>query len=112
MSWKNAGVSVTVYTDRTLNNWRGKNDKGAIESFKAAKQNLEGAGAIVIEVKDVHSKIVMADNNVYCVGSFNWLSAAREGSFVRHETSLAYRGAGVSPEIETMKDSLRKRAIV
>jgi hypothetical protein len=54
----------------------------------------------------------MADNNVYCVGSFNWLSAAREGSFVRHETSLAYRGSSVSSEIETMKDSLKKRAIV
>ncbi|WP_454798657.1 AAA domain-containing protein [Novosphingobium lindaniclasticum] len=108
----NSGVSVTVYTDRALNEWRGKQDKGAVESFAAAKQNLEGAGAIVVEVKDVHSKIVMADNNVYCVGSFNWLSAAREGTFVRHETSLAYRGASVSPEIETMKDSLRKRAII
>lgn len=108
----NSGVAVTVYTDRTLNEWRGKQDKSALASFANAKQCLEGAGATVIEVKDVHSKIVMADNNVYCVGSFNWLSAAREGSFVRHETSLAYRGSSVSSEIETMKDSLRKRAIV
>ncbi len=108
----NSGVSVTVYTDRALNDRRGKQDKGAIESFVAAKRNLEVAGAIVVEVKDVHSKIVMADNNIYCVGSFNWLSAAREGAFVRHETSLAYRGTSVSPEIETMKGSLRKRAII
>ena len=108
----NSGIAVTVYTDRALNEWRGKQDKGALASFASAKQYLEGAGATVIEVKDVHSKIVMADNNVYCVGSFNWLSAAREGSFVRHETSLAYRGSSVSSEIETMKDSLRKRAIV
>lgn len=108
----NSGIAVTVYTDRALNEWRGKQDKSALASFANAKQYLEVAGATVIEVKDVHSKIVMADNNVYCVGSFNWLSAAREGSFVRHETSLAYRGSSVSSEIETMKDSLKKRAIV
>lgn len=106
-----SGVSVMVYTDRALNEWRAREGKYAIESFVRAKRNLEEAGAIVVEVKDVHSKIVMADNDVYCVGSFNWLSAAREGSFVRHETSLAYRGSSVSSEIDTMKDSLRRRAI-
>lgn len=57
----------------------------------------------------VHSKVVIGDENVYCVGSFNWFSAPRKGDYVRHDTSLVYRGPGMAKEIEVMKASLRER---
>jgi hypothetical protein len=57
----------------------------------------------------VHSKIVTADQSVYCVGSFNWFSASRDDAFARHETSLVYRGSALRSEIEAIRDSLERR---
>lgn len=46
-------------------------------------------------VNRVHSKIVIEDEELLCVGSFNWFSAAREDKYQRYDTSLVYRGEGV-----------------
>ena len=59
----------------------------------------------------LHSKIVMIDSKLLCVGSFNWFSASRQGQYVRQETSLVYKSTRVKREIEILKRSLNQRTI-
>jgi hypothetical protein len=103
------GIALTVYTDRMLNAQRAARDKTAVDDFACALETLREVGADLIKVCGVHSKILMADDDLFCAGSFNWFSAARDGAYARHETSLAYRGPAVAKEIEAMKASLQRR---
>jgi hypothetical protein len=103
------GVALTVYTDHNVNAQRVGRDRSALDDLTHALEALREVGADLIEVRDVHSKILMADDDLFCVGSFNWLSAARDGRYVRHETSLAYRGPAMVKEIDAMKASLHAR---
>jgi len=105
------GVRIVVYTDRALNAERALRIATGSDDLKAARTIMTLAGAETIEVRGVHSKIVMADDDLYCAGSFNWLSAARDGAYARHETSIVYRGPDVAGEIEAMKVSLGRRAL-
>jgi hypothetical protein len=104
------GIELTVYTDRVLNMDRSRGSD-ACDELTRAREILREVGVELIDVRDVHSKIVMADDDLFCAGSFNWFSAAREGAYARHETSLVYRGAAVAKEIEAMKASLLKRVV-
>lgn len=105
------GVALTVYTDPMLNQQRAAQGQAALDDLNRATDLLAKIGAKVVAVRDVHSKIVMADNDLFCAGSFNWFSAVRDGDYARHETSLAYRGQAVAKEIEAMKVSLHKRIV-
>ena len=62
-------------------------------------------------VRKVRSKAVIGDEDIYCVGSFNWFSARRDAEGARHETSLVYRGPQLTTEIKVMKESLQARAV-
>jgi hypothetical protein len=66
----------------------------------------------IIYVRRVHSKIVIADEDLLCVGSFNWFSANRDGAHARHETSMVYRGPNLSSEIKITKQSLERRRTI
>ena len=103
------GVAITIYTDAALNADRASRASSGGADYAAALQLLQVTGAEIVEVQNVHSKIVMADDQTYCVGSFNWLSAARDGKFARHETSLVYRSHEVAREIDVTKADLRRR---
>jgi len=98
---RSRGVEVEVYLDPKLS-------KGNLEEAEAS---LSRAGAATCKVVGLHSKIVLKDSEVLAVGSFNWLSAQRSGSYVRHETSMVYRGAHLSEEIEKVLASLRQRVV-
>ncbi|AOL20340.1 AAA domain-containing protein [Xanthomonas citri pv. malvacearum] len=100
------GVKVTIYTDPELN---AGSDTERRQALLAAARILRGAGIQVAFVARVHSKVLLGDDDLYCVGSFNWFSARRDEQYARHETSLAYRGAGLVSEIEVMQASLRDR---
>ena len=63
------------------------------------------------EVRRIHSKIVMGDEALLCVGSFNWLSARRSGEYARHETSVVYKGSHLADEIGVIIASLAGREI-
>ncbi len=106
-----AGIDLTVYTDDGLNEQRVARDNGGHDDAERARATLQDIGVTVIDEQDVHSKIVMADDDLFCAGSFNWLSAARSGSYARHETSLVYRGPAVAGEIDAMKASLQQRIV-
>lgn len=60
-------------------------------------------------VKRVHSKIVIGDEGLLCVGSFNWFSAAREEKYQRYDMSMVYRGESLKGEIKTIFTSLEQR---
>ncbi|ALR05999.1 AAA family ATPase [Xylella fastidiosa] len=101
-------VQVTVYTDQDLNTDDKKDTKKIAEVLQAAR-TLRGVGIEVHFVDRVHSKTVIGDDEVFCIGSFNWFSASRSAMYAKHETSLVYRGRGVVDEIQTELKVLRQR---
>lgn len=107
------GVPVTVYTDLRFNtdigHGKSDGDPGKIAEFKDALATLKRHDVQVRVVNKVHSKLVMADEQLLCVGSFNWLSAARSGDYVHHETSMVYHGPDVSSELAINRRSLAQR---
>jgi len=104
-----------VYTDLRFNTGiersRPKGDPQRVAEFREAIAALRSHSVEVRVVHKVHSKIVMADDELLCVGSFNWLSAQRHGDYVHHETSMVYRGADVSGELAVNRTSLMQRVI-
>lgn len=106
------GVDVRIYTDEKFNTHaEDQHPSGAGESWHELLDALEREGMRAAVVGRVHSKIVAADQAVYCVGSFNWFSAARGGVHALHETSLVYRGTALRREIEAVFDSLERRIV-
>ncbi|MBM0107377.1 AAA family ATPase [Steroidobacter sp. S1-65] len=106
------GVDVRIYTDVGSNTW--DRDR-SVEQRKVRdlQDTVAALGAEKIRavlVRKVHSKVVIGDENIYCVGSFNWFSARRDTNGARHETSLVYRGPHLKEEITVMKLSLQNRA--
>ncbi|QBI66032.1 hypothetical protein EIZ61_32190 (plasmid) [Pseudomonas syringae] len=97
------GVEVVVYTDLRFNTGikraKPEGDPERIAEFNDAIAALKTRDVQVCVVNKVHSKIVMADEELLCIGSFNWLSAQRYGDYVHHETSMIYRGPDVSGEL-------------
>lgn len=106
-------VAVTVYTDRRINleDERLGSDRSR-RIYAEVAEALRAIGVSLLLVEQVHSKIVIADDQIYCVGSFNWFSAQRTGPHVRVETSLVYRGDELRDEIDTIKASLKRRALI
>jgi len=107
------GVQVVVYTDLRFNTGikraKPEGDPERIAEFKEAIAALKTRDVQVCVVNKVHSKIVMADEELLCIGSFNWLSAQRYGDYVHHETSMVYRGPDVSGELAINRNSLAQR---
>lgn len=106
------GVDVRVYTDLGSNTW--DRDRSVEErkhsELKAAVAALGAEKIRAVLVRKVHSKVVIGDENIYCLGSFNWFSARRDAAGARHESSLVYRGPHLTNEIKVMKESLQARA--
>ena len=100
------GAKVEIYTDPSLARDR---DRVGQDMFAEACEALTAVGATVHAVRQLHSKLVWADDDLLAVGSFNWFSAHRTGEFARHETSIVYRGKHLSREIQTLEDSLKAR---
>ncbi|MGF6758018.1 AAA domain-containing protein [Paraburkholderia sp. GAS42] len=108
------GVKVEIFTDPQLNIGEVSKEEGVRKEARllADAKVLRDAGITVNFVRQVHSKLVIGDEDVYCIGSFNWFGAKRRGQFVRHETSMLYRGPDLVPEILSMRKSLQQRKIL
>lgn len=102
------GVEVDIYADPYLTRERGRPGQ---DVFAEAHEALTQLGASVHAVRQLHSKLVWADDMVLAVGSFNWFSAHRTGERARHETSLVYRGDHLGLEIKVLEDSLKARLL-
>ena len=101
------GMEIDIYIDPALNDGDAGQGSSNLEQAEAAFAKI---GVALKKVRQLHSKIVIADEALLTVGSFNWLSADRVGKYARHETSLVYRGPHLAKEIEIVVGSLRQRA--
>jgi len=108
----NRGVKVYVYSDRGSNTFdiNPERKKSKQQEYRAVIDMLRADKINSIVVRKVHSKIVIGDEDTYCVGSFNWFSAHRneKGNL---ETSLVYRSSKVVKEINATKESLKHQTI-
>ncbi len=100
------GVEIEIYADPDAT---ARRNKPGEDRFAEVRNALAGVGVPVQAVKQLHSKLVWSDNALLIVGSFNWLSACRDGNFALHETSAVYQGKHVGSEIQTLENSLKAR---
>ena len=84
-------------------------NKSRIEEFQKCVGYLEEAGATVILVKRMHSKIIAIDDKTYVNGSFNWLSASRDENYANQETSIKYELGKANQFIREAIESIRER---
>lgn len=96
------GVEVVVYSDFRLDcdKQTGLLGKEADAGRKALVEN----GIKLILLKGIHNKLLAIDDSVLVEGSFNWLSASRNGIYSRHECSVKL----ISPEATKHISNLRK----
>lgn len=100
------GARVDVFIDPLLNTGQ---SSGGLTHLEDVEQAFARIGVCLHKLPKLHSKIVAVDSDLLCVGSYNWLSADRQGQYARHETSFVYQGQHVAAEIRTILDSLRRR---
>lgn len=62
-------------------------------------------------VERVHRKVVIGDEELLCIGSFNWFSASRAGDYVNYDASIVYRGNNLQEEIQIIYTNLEKRRL-
>ncbi|HFN5637592.1 TPA: AAA domain-containing protein [Escherichia coli] len=107
------GINVTIVTDRSYNTEHNDFEmrKEKQQNFKAALEKLNALGIATKLVNRVHSKIVIGDDGLLCVGSFNWFSATREARYERYDTSMVYCGDNLKGEIEAIYNSLERRQV-
>jgi PLD-like domain len=85
------GVMVIVFNDPKMAN--------VADAHEKAWNMLAEAGAKMVEVSNVHAKTLCIDDKEIVEGSFNWLSAVREGKEHRNlECSFRYVGR-MAPEL-------------
>ncbi|EPB4202407.1 TPA: AAA domain-containing protein [Yersinia enterocolitica] len=110
---RSRGIDITVVTDRNFNtehtDYGKRKDKQ--QRLNDAVEKLNKMGITTKLVNRVHSKIVIGDEALLCVGSFNWFSAAREEKYQRYDTSMVYRGESLTGEIKTIYTSLEQRQL-
>ncbi|MCL5284189.1 MAG: AAA domain-containing protein [Nitrospirae bacterium] len=102
------GLSVTVYTDKNFNEGEGRKDR---DDFVVSLTKLESMNISVKVVDRVHSKLLIKDSELMCIGSFNWLSASRHQDSARMDTSVMYRNTKVKDEIDAELKLLDTRLI-
>ncbi|HDP7830362.1 TPA: DNA helicase, partial [Escherichia coli] len=110
---RSRGIDITVVTDKNCNIAHVDDDKRQEKKhlLNDAVEKLNKMGIATKLVNRVHSKIVIEDEELLCVGSFNWFSAAREDKYQRYDTSLVYRGESVKNEIKAIYSSLDQRQL-
>ncbi|WP_116963527.1 AAA domain-containing protein [Fastidiosibacter lacustris] len=99
------GVKINIYTDP--NNISNEYQ----QRFLKDKAHLESLGIGVKCIRRMHSKLLICDDMIYCVGSFNWFSAAREPHYQNLEHSLVYTGSKLKNEIVLLKQELENRIV-
>lgn len=107
------GIDITVVTDKNFNtghlDYEKRKEKQ--QRLNDAVEKLSEMGIVTRLVNRVHSKIVIGDDGLLCVGSFNWFSAVRDEKYQRYDTSMVYRGENLKVEIKTIYSSLEQRQV-
>ncbi|WP_413492643.1 AAA domain-containing protein [Morganella psychrotolerans] len=107
------GIDITVVTDKSFNTGDADYEKRKAkhQRLNDAVEKLNEMGVVTKLVNRVHSKIVIGDEGLLCIGSFNWFSAARDEKYQRYDTSMVYRGETLKGEIKTIQSSLEQRQL-
>jgi hypothetical protein len=100
------GAEIDVFADPLLNM---RQAGGGLTQMEAVEKAFSRIGVRLHKLPKLHSKIVAIDTDLLCIGSYNWLSADRNGQYARHETSFVYQGQHLEEEISTIFRSLRGR---
>jgi hypothetical protein len=79
------GAEIDVFADPLLNVGPAA---GGLTQMEAVEKVFARIGVRLHKLPKLHSKIVAIDSDVLCSGSYNWLSADRQGQYERHETSF------------------------
>ncbi|XTZ37850.1 AAA domain-containing protein [Salmonella enterica] len=110
---RSRGIDITVVTDKSFNTEHADYEKRKEKQQRLHKalENLSEMGIVTRLVNRVHSKIVIGDDGLLCVGSFNWFSAARDEKYQRYDTSMVYRGESLKGEIKAIYTSLEQRQL-
>ncbi|HEU0179069.1 MAG TPA: AAA domain-containing protein [Blastocatellia bacterium] len=106
----NRGISVTIYTDPSLN-YDDERRQRFKPDYKKAVGMLKRSGAAVTVSWFDHSKTLIADDELVIEGSFNWFSARRD-NHQRLERSFEYRGKGVGNLISRLIEQTESRPYV
>lgn len=103
-------IEVTLYTDKHFNTTTDNRvNQVRVDAFEKCCKALADQGVTVNVVKQVHSKIIIVDESVLCVGSYNWASAVREeGLYKNMETSIVYSGH-LKEEVDIQLNALNSR---
>ncbi len=107
------GIDITVVTDKSFNTQASSYDQ-RIEKrqrLDEALGKLEELGISTRLVDRIHSKVVIGDEGLLCVGSFNWFSASRDENFKRYDTSMVYVGDALKNEIKIIYSNLEQRLL-
>lgn len=98
------GIQVEIYADYDLNRSDGDFKPTAKEGFEL----LRTTGATLHIVARIHSKILMADENFFVEGSFNWLSANRQynSRYQKYEGSNVFTESEAFPRIVEVRRDL------
>lgn len=105
------GVAVTIYTDAQMNRAMKENKRTGDLFDDGSHTALVASGAKIVFVRRIHSKMVVADRSVLCVGSFNWLSAAGTGRCKRKEISTVHRTGAIEKQKIALLENLEQRAV-
>ena len=107
------GINVTIVTDRSYNTEHNdfEKRKEKQQNLKAALEKLNALGVATKLVNRVHSKIVIGDDGLLCVGSFNWFSATREAQYEDTIHRWFNCGDNLKGEIEAIYSSLERRQV-
>ncbi|EMH4163342.1 DNA helicase [Pluralibacter gergoviae] len=110
---RSRGIDITVVTDKNYNiehtDYQKREEKK--QRLNDAIERLSKMGIETKLVNRVHSKIVIGDEGVLCIGSFNWFSASRDEKYLRYDTSMVYKGEGLKGEIKAILSSLEQRQL-
>lgn len=85
--------------------------KAKQQRLNDAVEKLNALGIVTMLVNRVHSKIVIGDEGLLCIGAFNWFSATRDEKYKRYDTSMVYRGESLQAEIRAIYSSLEQRKL-
>ncbi|MBA3604144.1 MAG: hypothetical protein H0W50_11025 [Parachlamydiaceae bacterium] len=101
------GCTVTVYTDYKLDRQYGKEQLKDNAQFG---RDLLRKAYINFRILDkIHAKVLIKDDDLIVIGSFNWLSAVRDSNnnFARLEQSIVVRGEEAKSLIEKSLSGLK-----
>lgn len=107
------GVEVRIYTDLGFNTQALESEAETRTRLARTIDEYADIGVDIRLVRRVHSKVLARDEDLICLGSFNWLSAVREvnDQYHNNESSIAYQGPQVADEIEVQEQALEQRLL-